>query len=102
MTTIRDVARYAKVSVGTVSNVLNDSPSVKDKTRLRVLEAIDALNFHPMAAARTLSTQRTNTIGLVRTELRPRNNRIESDPFVLDLIDGLTSAAVESGVGLTF
>jgi LacI family transcriptional regulator len=102
MTTIRDVARYAKVSVGTVSNVLNGSPLVKDKTRQKVLEAIEALNFHPMAAARTLSTQRTNTIGMVRTELRPKKNRIESDPFVLDLIDGITSAAVNSGIGLTF
>lgn len=102
MPTIRDVARYAKVSVGTVSNVLNGNTVVRPKTRQRVLEAIEALNFHPMAAARTLSTQRTNTIGMVRTELRPHNNRIESDPFVLDLIDGLTSAAVGTGVGLTF
>lgn len=102
MTTIRDVARYAKVSVGTVSNVLNGSPLVKQETRERVLAAIEALNFHPMAAARTLSTQRTNTIGMVRTELRPQNRHIESDPFVLDLIDGITSAAVESGIGLTF
>jgi LacI family transcriptional regulator len=102
MTTIRDVARHARVSVGTVSNVLNGSSLVKRETRERVLAAIEALNFHPMAAARTLSTQRTNTIGMVRTELRPQNNRIESDPFVLDLIDGITSTAVESGIGLTF
>lgn len=102
MTTIRDVAQYAKVSVGTVSNVLNGSTLVKEKTRKRVLEAIEALNFHPMAAARTLSTQRTNTIGMIRTELRLQSNRIESDPFVLDLIDGITSAAVDSSIGLTF
>jgi LacI family transcriptional regulator len=102
MVTIRDVARHARVSVGTVSNVLNDSPLVKEVTRQRVLAAIKELDFHPMAAARSLSTQRTNTIAMVRTELRPRNSHIESDPFVLDLIDGITSAAVESGIGLTF
>jgi LacI family transcriptional regulator len=102
MTTIRDVARYAKVSVGTVSNVLNGSTLVKDDTRKRVLAAIDTLNFHPTAAARSLSTQRTNTIGMVRTELRPVRHRIESDPFILDLIDGITSAAVEASIGLTF
>lgn len=102
MPTIRDVARYANVSVGTVSNVLNGSTLVTDKTRQRVLDAIAALDFHPMAAARTLSTQRTNTIGIVRTELRPKRQRIESDPMVLDLIDGIASAAVDDSIGLTF
>jgi LacI family transcriptional regulator len=102
MPTIRDVARYAKVSVGTVSNVLNGSPLVKEDTRQRVLAAIEALDFHPTAAARSLSTQRTNTIGMIRSELRPHSNRIESDPMVLDLIDGVSSAAIESSIGLTF
>ena len=102
MTTIRDVARYAKVSVGTVSNVLNGSSLVKEETRQRVLVAIRELDFHPTAAARSLSTQRTNTIGMIRSELRPHSNRIESDPIVLDLIDGITNAAIESSIGLTF
>lgn len=102
MTTIRDVAKHAKVSVGTVSNVLNGSNLVTDKTRQKVLEAIETLNFHPMAAARSLNTQRTNTLGIVRTELRPHSNRIESDPMVLDLIEGITSAAIDSSIGLTF
>lgn len=100
--TIRDVARAAKVSVGTVSNVLNHSPLVRDETRQRVLEAIAALDFHPDAAARSIITKRTNTIGLVRTEIRPRSDKIETDPFVLDLIEGVTSAAAETGIGLTF
>ncbi len=100
--TIRDVARAADVSVGTVSNVLNNSPLVKEETRHRVLAAIAALDFHPDAAARSIITKRTNTIGLVRTEIRPRSDKIESDPFVLDLIEGVTSAAAETGVGLTF
>jgi DNA-binding LacI/PurR family transcriptional regulator len=102
MPTIRDVARYANVSVGTVSNVLNDSPLVKDETRQRVLQAIEKLNFHPAAAARSLSTNRTNTIGMVRTELRPYSTKIEFDPVVLDLINGIATGAVDSGVGLTF
>lgn len=102
MPTIRDVARYAQVSVGTVSNVLNGSPLVKEETRQRVLEAIEALQFHPTAAARTLSTQRANLIGMIRTELRPQKNRIETDPMVLDLVEGVTNAAVESSIGLTF
>jgi LacI family transcriptional regulator len=100
--TIRDVAKYARVSVGTVSNVLNGSPVVKDATRQRVLDAIEKLNFHPTAAARSLSTRRTNTIGMVRTELRPNAPEIVSDPFVLDFIDGISIASIESGTGLTF
>ncbi len=102
MATIRDVAQYAKVSVGTVSNVLNGSTLVKDETRQRVLAAIEELKFHPTAAARSLSTQRTNTIGMIRTELRPQQNRVETDPIVLDLIDGITNAAMESSIGLAF
>jgi LacI family transcriptional regulator len=102
MSTIRDVARYANVSTGTVSNVLNGNALVKEETRQRVMAAIEALGFHPTAAARSLSTQRTNTIGMIRTELRPHSHRIETDPIVLDLIDGVTEAAVDSSIGLTF
>ena len=39
---------------------------------------------------------------MVRTELRPYNTKIEFDPVVLDLINGITTEAIESGVGLTF
>jgi LacI family transcriptional regulator len=81
---------------------LNGSSVVRDETRTRVLAAIEALSYYPSAAARSLSTQRTNTIGLVRTELRPQSHHIEPDPFVLDLIEGVSFAAVDSGVGLTF
>ena len=45
--TIRDVARHAKVGVGTVSRVLNDSPLVSDAARRRVREAIDELGYRP-------------------------------------------------------
>ena len=41
--------------------------------------AIEALKFHPTAAARSLSTQRTNTIGMIRSELRPQQNRVETE-----------------------
>jgi len=102
MTTIRDVANYANVSVGTVSNVLNGNSVVKEETRKRVLEAIEILSYYPTAAARSLSSQRTNTIGLVRTELRMQNNHIEPDPFITHLIEGISAAAVATETGLTF
>ena len=46
--TIRDVARHAKVGVGTVSRVLNDSPLVSDEARMRVRKTIDELGYRPV------------------------------------------------------
>ena len=102
MATIRDVAEHAGVSVGTVSHVLNGSPLVREETRLRVQHAIEVLNYHPKAAARSLSTQRADTLGMVRTELRPDGSQPESDPFTLDLIAEISSAAAQDNLGLTF
>ena len=63
--TIRDVARKANVGIGTVSRVLNDSPAVRDKTRQKVLAAIEALDYTPNPIARRLSTGQTLTIGVI-------------------------------------
>ncbi|HUF38457.1 MAG TPA: LacI family DNA-binding transcriptional regulator [Anaerolineales bacterium] len=63
--TIRDVARYANVSIATVSRVLNNSPAVREKTRHRVEEAIEALDYSPNPIARKLSRGRTHTIAVV-------------------------------------
>lgn len=63
--TIRDVAEKAGVSISTVSRVLNQSAPVSKPKEASVLNAIDALNFRPRAAARILAKQRTNTIGLL-------------------------------------
>ncbi len=63
--TIRDVAKKAKVGVGTVSRVLNNSPAVRDETRLRVISVIEELEYTPNPIARRLSTGLTLTIGVV-------------------------------------
>jgi LacI family transcriptional regulator len=63
--TIAKVAAEAGVGVGTVSRVLNGSPSVSEDTRRRVLEAIAALDYQPNAVARALSTGRTYAVGVV-------------------------------------
>jgi LacI family transcriptional regulator len=64
-TTIAKVAARAGVGVGTVSRVLNGSPSVSEETRHRVLEAIAALDYQPSAVARALSTGRAHAIGVI-------------------------------------
>jgi DNA-binding LacI/PurR family transcriptional regulator len=63
--TIRDVARHAKVGVGTVSRVLNDSPLVSEDARRRVHRTIDELGYRRSSTARNLSLGRTQMIGVV-------------------------------------
>lgn len=65
MPTIFDVAKYAGVSKSTVSLVLNNSPVVKEESRAKVQEAIEALNYVPNNNARGLSTRTTNCLGIV-------------------------------------
>lgn len=63
--TIRDVAKRAGVGIGTVSSVINNSRPVSEPTRLRVLEAIEELNFVPNFRARRLSRGKTHMIAVV-------------------------------------
>ena len=65
---IRDVAAIAGVSYQTVSRVLNNSPSIRDSTRDRVLAAIAELGFRPNQAARALVTSRSRTIGVLSAD----------------------------------
>ncbi|MFF5084569.1 LacI family DNA-binding transcriptional regulator [Actinoplanes sp. NPDC000266] len=60
-----DVALEAGVSAQTVSRTLRDSPNVNPETRRRVLEAVERLGYRFNNAARSLSSGRSNTIGLV-------------------------------------
>lgn len=60
-----DVAKLAGVSHQTVSRVLNDHPNVRPQTREDVLAAIRELGYRPNAAARTLVTGRTCTLGVI-------------------------------------
>ena len=59
------MARHAKVGVGTVSRVLNDSPLVSEDARRRVHRTIDELGYRRSSTARNLSLGRTQMIGVV-------------------------------------
>ncbi len=63
--TIYDVASEAKVSMATVSRVVNGNPNVKAATRRRVLDVIDRLDYRPNAVARGLASKKTTTVGVI-------------------------------------
>ena len=63
--TIRDVAKKAGVGIGTVSRVLNRNPAVRETTRLKVLAAIEELEFTPSPIARRLSLGKTMTVAVI-------------------------------------
>jgi LacI family transcriptional regulator len=69
MASIKDVASRARVSVATVSRVLNGHPSVRPATRTRVRAAMDELGYRPNAVARWLRTDETRTLGLVISDV---------------------------------
>ncbi len=63
--TIYDVAHQAKVSMATVSRVVNGNSNVKSQTREKVLKVINHLNYHPNAVARGLASKKTTTVGVI-------------------------------------
>ena len=63
--TIYDVAREAKVSMATVSRVVNGNANVKQETKEKVEAVIERLGYRPNAVARGLASRRTTTIGVV-------------------------------------
>ncbi len=65
MPTVKDVAKRAGVSVGTVSRVLSKNTTVKQPLKERVLSAMNELNYKPNLVARALRTNRIDVIGLV-------------------------------------
>src|SRR3546814_18707283 len=67
--TIRDVARYAGLSVASISRVLNGHNHVHPDTRRKVIEAMDALGYIPNAAERSLSTAKSHAIGVLLPDL---------------------------------
>lgn len=90
--TIRDVAKRAKVSLKSVSRVINHEPSVREETRNRVLQAIKDLHYQPDHAARSLRSARSYAIGLVYDNPNPY--------YVISVQNGVLSACRERWFGL--
>ena len=87
--TISDVARIANVSKAAVSAVLNNKPGVSLKTRERILEVINKLNYRPNMIARSLSAKETKSIGLVIKEI--------DNPFFAKVTKGVFDQCFDLG-----
>lgn len=90
--TIKDVAERAKVSLKTVSRVINNEPSVMQATRSRVLAAIAELDYEPDATARNLRSGTPFVIGLVYDNPNPYH--------IIGVQNGVLAACRETGFGL--
>jgi DNA-binding LacI/PurR family transcriptional regulator len=99
MTTIRDIAQAAGVSIGTVSNYLNDPAMVAEETRDRIAAVVRELDYHPRAAARSLKSRQTHRIGLVPIISTVDDNRSNDpgDNAFLELLAGLNTLATQNG-----
>ncbi|MDD7385229.1 MAG: LacI family DNA-binding transcriptional regulator [Actinomycetaceae bacterium] len=92
--TRNDVAKLAGVSPAVVSYVINDGPRhVAPQTRQKVLDAIQKLHYHPNAAARALTTGRSDVVALVVPTI--------SNPYFSHLAENIEREATEHGLVLT-
>jgi LacI family transcriptional regulator len=87
MATIKEVAQEARVSIGTVSNVITGSVPVSRQRRERVLAAIGKLGYHPDHVARSLKLRRTKMLGMVISDI--------TNPFFSQMVRGAEDAALE-------
>lgn len=82
MATIKDVAKHAGVSVATVSCCLTGAKPVKPETKIRVMQAVEALHYIPNAAARSLKMTGSKKIGVVLPDL--------NDEFYAEMLKGIS------------
>src|SRR5579864_4211024 len=92
MSTIKEVADLAGVSIGTVSHVLTGSIPVSPRLRTKVEAAIRELDYHPNHVARSLKTSKTRTLGIVVPDM--------TIPYFPKVIRGAETAARQRGYSL--
>jgi DNA-binding LacI/PurR family transcriptional regulator len=90
---MREVARLAKVSVATVSMVLNDNPRISRATHLRVQRLIDRLGYRPNRLAQSLSGRYTQVLAVLLPALR----HAFADAYFGELISGICDRAGKMG-----
>src|SRR5947207_134078 len=90
---LRDVARAARVSIGTVSNYLNKSAPVSPATQSDIQKAIDELGYRRNEIASSLRRARTKTLGIILPNV--------ANPFYTSLFDGAEEEAQQRGYTIT-
>src|SRR5436190_6926776 len=90
--TIRDVARQAAVSVGTVSKALNNSGSLRQETRDKVIAIAKELGFRPNDLAQSLHRGQSFTVGLISTDSFGR--------FTIPIMEGLEECLTDSRIAV--
>ncbi len=99
---IKDVAREAGVSASTVSYVLNRTPTetISPETQQRVMEAVNRLGYVPNLNARSLSSRRSNLIGVLIPQTEPGKELMFSNPFYGELLSSIEYTARQHGYHL--
>jgi DNA-binding LacI/PurR family transcriptional regulator len=100
MASIKEVAAEARVSLSTVSKVLNNRTDahISSATRERVRAAAGRIGYHPSAIARGLAGKRMNTIGVV---MAYDQESVTSDPYLGPCLDGILSVYKSRGQKVT-
>jgi DNA-binding LacI/PurR family transcriptional regulator len=92
MANMKDIARIAGVSLGTVSNVLNGTAGVREPVRQRVMQAVQAAGYRPSQLARALRRDKTNMIGMIIPDI--------TNPFFPAVVRGAEDQAFSNGYRL--
>ncbi|HSO27312.1 MAG TPA: LacI family DNA-binding transcriptional regulator, partial [Anaerolineales bacterium] len=94
--TIKDIARRAGKSVGTVSRALHDYDDISAETKSQIRQIAAEMGYRPNSQALRLQKQRSDTLGLILPTFGPRF----SDPFFSEFIAGIGNKAAESNYDL--
>ncbi len=99
---IKDVAKEAGVSTSTVSYVLNSTPTetISEETSKRVMAAVQKLGYVPNLNARSLSSSRSNLIGVLIPQTEPGKEFMFSNPFYGELLSSIEYTARRHGYHL--
>ncbi|MFD1064820.1 LacI family DNA-binding transcriptional regulator [Oceanobacillus locisalsi] len=92
MATIQEVAKYAGVSVATVSRVINTPDKVKKHTQFKVENAIKELNYEPSVLGRSLRTSQSKLLLVLLPNV--------SNPFYAKIINGIQDKAIAFGYNI--
>jgi len=93
MTSLRDVAREAKVSAATVSMVINGNPRISRATATRIQRVIEKMGYQPNRLAQSLSSKHTNVVAIMLPALR----HAFADAYFGEIISGICDKAGKMG-----